>query len=108
MLVELIRLLISVVLLAAVPAVCWRFLFDRRGGIEITVGCTIGYLVLGNLLSQVVLLDVIFPADPGSTGHSLGALQRLLFLHTLICMGASAFVAVGVAAGLARVLQPKG
>lgn len=101
------RLGLAAGLLVVVPAGCWYFLRDRRGAVEITVGCAIGYLVLGNLLSQVVLLDVIFPADPSVTGRSVAELQRLLFLHTAVGMGGAAAATIGAAAGLARVLQPR-
>jgi hypothetical protein len=103
-----IRLGLSAGLVIVVPIACWRFLQDRRGAVPITVGCVIGYLVLGNLLSQVVLLDWIFPSDPSTTTRTTDELHQLLFVHTLVGMGLAAGTTVAVAAGLARVLQPKG
>ncbi|MEQ1565858.1 MAG: hypothetical protein ABMA64_09495 [Myxococcota bacterium] len=102
---ELVRLFGSVGLLVAVPVAIWPSLRTRRGAIPITVGCVVGYLVLGNLLSQVVLLDVIYPADPWSGDHSEAELQQLLLVHSAVSLGAAAAVTVAVAAGLGRVLQ---
>jgi hypothetical protein len=104
MLADYLRIAVTFGLVGAVLGSCWWVLRDRRGAVPIAVGCTLGYLVFGNLLSRVLLLDVIFPAD--WAGRSGGEVQTLLWVHTVVTMGTAAVTALGVAVGLKQVLQP--
>jgi hypothetical protein len=99
-----VALALGCVALASVPAVVWAILHDRQGVRQAVVACTVGYLVVGNVLSRFVLMGVVYPENDAASGLAVIDLARLWMLHGAVSMGSSAALTIGVAAGLRRVL----
>lgn len=98
----------SVAALAAVPAVAWRVLREHEGRRWVMVLAPLAYLALGNLLSRIVLGELIYaPQLVATTPEAVLEQQRQFLLHTLASMGTSAVLTVAVVFGLRNVLPPR-
>ncbi|MEQ1503872.1 MAG: hypothetical protein ABMB14_16645 [Myxococcota bacterium] len=96
-------LTVALLALVAVPVTSWWALRSRRYAIHAVVGLSLGYLVVGNLLSWL-LIGVIYPAEPG--GVELVELARLWALHGAVSMGTALAIVAGAAWALRTKLPP--
>ncbi|HHO51310.1 MAG TPA: hypothetical protein ENK18_10655, partial [Deltaproteobacteria bacterium] len=101
---NLLVLLGATVVLVAVPAVAWRVLRDHKGRLWVAILAPLSYLALGNLLSRIVLVGLIYtPQLVVTTPEAVVEQQRQFLLHTLASMGTSAVLTFAVVFGLRNV-----
>ena len=95
-------LLGTTLILVAIPLVAARLLKDQQGRRLVMILAPLAYLLLGNLLSRVVLGDLIY--DPDLAGADPFEQQRRFVLHTIASMGSAAVIILAAVAGLRRIL----